>query len=330
VPVVLARHLFCVIGDDLGRGEWQLLGIPRLVYTVPRALTSTKTATGISLMLSTLKASARRIATVRRSLLIASGVVVVSAGAPLAADAFAQTSSPPPAPTEVSTRKPKRDELETFAKNLERRALTEKDRGRRDDLLRQRDILLARLKQGDFQAGHRILLFVPGDSAISDTFTVRSDQKLQLPNLPDISLAGVLDSELQGYLQTQLAQYIRNPTVRAQALLRVAVSGEVTSPGFYSIRTDTPVSDVVMNAGGPSTSADMNKAVLRRGNAVVVKQGGMQEAFRSELTMSDIGARPGDELHVPGKPTGSRWAKIGAAAASVTGIVWTIVYIAGR
>jgi protein involved in polysaccharide export with SLBB domain len=187
-----------------------------------------------------------------------------------------------------------------------------------------------RLAEGDFQSGHRILLFVVGDSALSDTFTVRADQKLQLPNLPEISLAGVLDSELQGYLETQLARYIRNPSVRAQALLRVSVTGNVANPGFYSIRTDTPVSDVIMNAGGPAPSADVRKVELRRGNDVVVKREGIQTAIRSELTMADIGARPGDELYVPAKPDGSRWAKIAGATASVTGIIWTIVYITRR
>jgi protein involved in polysaccharide export with SLBB domain len=153
---------------------------------------------------------------------------------------------------------------------------------------------------------------------------------LQLPNLPEISLAGVLDSELQDYLQTQLARYIRNPTVSAQALLRVSVSGDVGNPGFYSVRTDTPVSDVIMNAGGPSSTADLNKTELRRGSEVVVNRDGIQTAIRSEMTMSDIGARPGDELFVPARPSGSRWTKLAAATASITGIVWTVVYIAGR
>ena len=187
-----------------------------------------------------------------------------------------------------------------------------------------------RLAEGDFQAGHRILLFVVGDSALSDTFTVRSDQKLQIPNLPEISLTGVLDSELQAYLATQLAQYIRNPSVRAEALLRVQVNGDVGNPGFYSVRTDTPVSDVIMNAGGPSQSADMNKVELRRGSAVVVQRGGIQTAIQKELTMSDIGARPGDELYVPAKPTGDRWQKIIAVSTAIMGLVWAVAYFTNR
>jgi protein involved in polysaccharide export with SLBB domain len=234
-------------------------------------------------------------------------------------------------PITAPARRPsRRQDLEQAAAVLEQRAKAERDAGRRSEFMRQAGVIRARLAQGDFLPGHRILLFVGGDSALVDTFTVRADQKLQLPDLPDITLAGVLDSELQGYLKTQLAQYIRNPDVRAQALLRVSVSGDVGSPGFYSIRTDTPVSDVIMTAGGPSPSADMSKVVLRRGSEVVIPRQGIQEAIRSERTMTEIGVRPGDELYVPTKPPGSNWQKIAAVAATVTGIVWTLVYIADR
>jgi polysaccharide export outer membrane protein len=243
----------------------------------------------------------------------------------------AQATTPQAAPVPTPEREsPKRATLREAADNLEKLARSEKDATKRSAYLQQAGVIRKRLAEGDFQAGHRILLFVVGDSALSDTFTVRSDQKLQLPNLPEISLTGVLDSELQGYLATQLAQYIRNPSVRAQALLRVQVSGDVANPGFYAIRTDTPVSDVVMNAGGPTQSADMNKTELRRGSSVVVPRGGIQTAIQKELTMSDIGARPGDELYVPAKPSGDRWQKLVAVSASIMGLVWAIVYLADR
>jgi protein involved in polysaccharide export with SLBB domain len=283
-------------------------------------------------MLSTLSAFARRVSTIHRSttdvssraLVVAALVGVSTLGAQ--APSGAQTQ-PIPTPRPNS---PKREVLGSALQNFETCARTQKDNDRRSDCVRQAQMIRKRLAEGDFQSGHRILLFVVGDSALSDTFTVRADQKLQLPNLPEMSLAGVLDSELQGYLETQLARYIRNPSVRAQALLRVSVTGNVANPGFYSIRTDTPVSDVIMNAGGPAPSADVRKVELRRGNEVAVKREGIQTAIRSELTMADIGARPGDELYVPAKPDGSRWAKVAGAAASATGIIWTIVYITRR
>jgi polysaccharide export outer membrane protein len=277
---------------------------------------------------TTFFASVRRIVSEVRGLTLLT--LALGGGLSVAAEPLlAQSTQAVPVAT-PERMSPKRAMLDSLAGNLERLARSERDAAKRADLVRQAQTIRKRLAVGDFQPGHRVLLFVTGDSALSDTFTVRGDQKLQLPNLPEISLAGVLDSELQAYLQTQLAKYIRNPSVRAQALLRVEVSGDVAKPGFYSIRTDTPVSDVIMNAGGPSSSADVSKTELRRGSAVIVKRDGIQSAIRSELTMSDIGARPGDALYVPSKPVGSRWAKIAAATASITGIVWTVVWISGR
>lgn len=281
-------------------------------------------------MISTFIHSARRIGSIRLSRLVT--LVISAIACPvLVGSATAQTTSTPVAPVATPERiSARRSTLEEAAKNFERLAASEKDAGKHAGYLGQARTIRKRLVEGDFQAGHRILLFVTGDSALSDTFTVRSDQKLQLPNLPEISLAGILDSELQGYLQTKLAQYIRDPSVRAQTMLRVQVSGDVASPGFYSVRTDTPVSDVIMNAGGPSTSADINKTELRRGSTVVVSRDGIQAAIRSEYTLSDIGARPGDELFIPAKLPGSKWQKIATVAAAASSIAFTIFWITGR
>ena len=278
--------------------------------------------------------SVRRLFWIRPSRLgtvagVAFGILVLPllAGAARAQATTVTPAKPIPTPASVS---PQRATLTEAAENFERASHTEKDANKRAEYLWQAQVIRKRLAEGDFQTGHRVLLFVTGDSVLSDTFTVMSDQKLQLPNLPEISLAGILDSELQGYLATQLAKYIRDPSVRAQALLRVQVSGDVAKPGFYSIRTDTPVTDVVMNAGGPSQSAEMDKMELRRGTTTVVHRGGIQTAIQKELTMSDIGARSGDELYVPAKPSTNRWQKVAAVTASLMGIVWAMAYFNRR
>jgi len=258
---------------------------------------------------------------------VAFGLLALSIGAGAAGAQTTAPATPIPTPASVS---PQRSTLKEAAENFEKAARTEKDANKRAEYLWQAQVIRKRLAEGDFQTGHRVLLFIAGDSVLSDTFTVMSDQKLQLPNLPEISLAGILDSELQGYLATQLAKYIRNPSIRVEAMLRVQVSGDVAKPGFYSIRTDTPVTDVVMNAGGPSPSAEMSKMELRRGSTTVVHRGGIQTAIQKELTMSDIGARSGDELYVPEKPGTSRWQKVAAVTASLMGIIWAVAYLTNR
>ena len=59
------------------------------------------------------------------------------------------------------------------------------------------DALRARLRDGDFRGGDRIVLSVRGDSALTDTFTVHPGRTLRLPNLPELPLQGVLRAELR-------------------------------------------------------------------------------------------------------------------------------------
>src|SRR5919108_6097734 len=62
-----------------------------------------------------------------------------------------------------------------------------------------------------FQVGDRILLHVEGDSALSDTFTVVAGPALRLPNIGDISLAGVPRADLQSHLTRELGRFIKDP-----------------------------------------------------------------------------------------------------------------------
>lgn len=221
-----------------------------------------------------------------------------------------------------------RADLEAAATRAEASARTARDSRAREQAQQMAKRIRTRLRDGDFQPGHRILLAVYADSSLTDTFTVRADRNLLLPNLPPIPLVGLLDSELETFLQKELAKYLRNPTVRAQGLLRLSILGAVGQPGFYSFPMDFLVTDAIMEAGGPGTGAKMDRAEIRRGGSVVVDKGGMQEAFRLGLTLNDVGARPGDELVVPGEKASSRWQSIVAVVSVVTGLAWSVSLIA--
>ena len=217
-----------------------------------------------------------------------------------------------------------RVELEAALARAETAARSARDSKARALAQDQANRIRTRLREGDFQPGHRILLAVYADSSLTDTFTVRADRQLLLPNLPPISVAGLLDSELEQFLQKELGKYLRNPTVRAQGLLRLSILGSVGQPGFYSFPMDFLVTDAIMEAGGPGTDARMNRSQIRRGGTVVVNQDAMQEAFRLGLTLNDIGARPGDELIVPGERTSSRWQSVATVIGVVTGLAWSV------
>ena len=222
-----------------------------------------------------------------------------------------------------------RAELEEAAKALETTARNAKSSADRDRARNVAQRIRTRLAEGDFQPGHRILLAVYGDTTLTDTFTVRADRKLLLPNLPPLSVAGVLDSELQAFLTKELSTYLKNPNVRAQGLLRVSILGSVGQPGFYSFPMDVAITDAIMEAGGPAGDADMNRAVIRRGGSVAVDKKGLQDAIGRGLTLSEVGVRPGDEVYVPaGGDKKSNWQKVATVAGVVTGLAWTVSALA--
>lgn len=226
-------------------------------------------------------------------------------------------------------RQASRAELEQAIAAAEQAAAST-DAKTREKLLTDAQALRQRLKNGDFLPGDRLMITVVGDSALTDTFTVRNDQKLQLPNIPEISLRGVLDSELSSHLRDELAKYIKDPTVTATGLIRLAVMGAIGQPGFTTVPVDNLVTDVLMNAGGPSQSSDMNKAFVRRGDKKLLNEKQFAEAVRTGKTVGDISLRDGDEIFIPNQPTGNRLQTLIPVISTLTGLYFIIRFGRGR
>jgi protein involved in polysaccharide export with SLBB domain len=184
-----------------------------------------------------------------------------------------------------------------------------------------------RLANGDFHIGDRIALFVQGEPALTDTVAVRDGLILHLPNIPDISLHGVLRSELRTYLTTELGRYLRNPVIRAIPLVRVAVLGPVGRPGFYSAPADELLTDLVMQAGGPTSSADINKTIVRRATVTVRPKEQVQLAMKRGETLDQLDVRPGDEIVVGEKPPSGHTVQIIGVISGLVGVGVGLVLI---
>ena len=167
-------------------------------------------------------------------------------------------------------------------------------------------LLKQRLEKGDFQDGDRILFKVQGNALAGaafiqfpDTLTVRAGKKLELPRMADLSLDGVLRSELNERLTQHIGQYVREPAVRSVPLVRLAILGSVGHPGYLYTAADAPLSDVLMQAGGPSGNADLNGVVIRRGSDVIWNAQDTKAAFADGLSVDRLHLRAGDEVLIP-------------------------------
>lgn len=166
---------------------------------------------------------------------------------------------------------------------------------------RQATSLRRRLIDGDFRVGDRFTIVVRHDTMRVDTASVRDSLKVSILNLPDLSLAGVLRSELDERVGTHVARYLRNATVRTNVLTRVAVLGAVRVPGIYYVSPDRPVSDLLMVAGGPAPEAAVDQLEVSRGSERVIASKDAKRFFREGRTLEQIDIQSGDEVRIPVK-----------------------------
>ncbi len=173
-----------------------------------------------------------------------------------------------------------------------------------------------------FQAGDRILLRVEGDSALSDTFTVVTGPAVRLPEIGEISLAGIPRSGLESHMTRELGRYLKDPVVEARALIRVSVLGEVTRPGYYAVPVDLVLADALMVAGGATKDARVDQLRIYRGDDPLWGGNQLQAQIARGATLDQLGIKAGDRIQVPSKPDPeSKWRITGIIVTSLAAAV---------
>jgi len=188
------------------------------------------------------------------------------------------------------------------------------------------DVIRGRLTNGDFRVGDRIVLSVQGEPNLPDTVPVESGPMIALPLFGEVSLAGVLRSEISARLTQELSRFIRDPIVRANGLMRLSVQGAVGQPCFCTMPAETLLGEALMLAGGPSSQADMEGIRIERGTRVLLEGEALQEAIRQGLTLDQLNLQAGDQLLVPLQAQNlGFWRNVGfitGVIASVTGLIF--------
>jgi protein involved in polysaccharide export with SLBB domain len=189
----------------------------------------------------------------------------------------------------------------------------------------------ARPRAGDeFQLGDRVALRVEGDAQLTDTFTVTRGPTLLLPIIGNVSLAGVKRDSVEKVLAEAIGKYYRNPSVRARALVRVAVLGEVARPGFYALPTDMLVPDVVMAAGGPTPAAQIEGIRITRLGAELLPRDSIQNAIARGLSLSQIDVRSEDQFVIPRAADSERALRVISAWVTIPIAIASLILLARR
>lgn len=156
----------------------------------------------------------------------------------------------------------------------------------------------------EFHVGDRIALKVDGPLVIEDTVIVREGSLIQIPNIGEVSVQGVRRSNVQQYLTEEISKYVKEPVVTAVPLVRIAVIGAVTQPGYYSVRSDMILSDILMRAGGLLPTADINRSSVKRSGKEIMDKKAVTNAFSSHMTFDQLRLAPGDQIIIGDRQPG--------------------------
>lgn len=149
------------------------------------------------------------------------------------------------------------------------------------------------------QVGDRILLTVENEPTLTDTFNVTPELSVILPTIGEVSVANVRRDQVTEHFTNVLSKFLRSPTVRALALIRVFISGEVLHPGYYYVPADLVITDALMIAGGPTPLAKVKDMRIERNGKRVAEGDKLRKAIGDGATFSQLNVRAGDELKVP-------------------------------
>lgn len=190
------------------------------------------------------------------------------------------------------------------------------------------EMIRQRLSQGDVFAGDVLLVQVSGDPRMNGAHPVTPRRTVLIPGAGEITVANLLRSEIEAHLTTELGRFVRNPTVRAEALLRLQISGAVGRPGFFTVPASMPLPDVLMQfAGGPQGTTDLRKSSIRRGGEIVLPGLGVETAIREARSVDALNLQAGDELRLEQRPTGSSIGRGLAVVGSLTSLVWLFAQV---
>jgi hypothetical protein len=187
-------------------------------------------------------------------------------------------------------------------------------------------VIRRRLAEGDIRPGDVIQLAVSGSPELTGNFTVTTDRTIIPPGAGPIPMGNLLRSEVEDYLRQQMRRFVRDPLVRADAMIRISLFGGVQRQGFFVVPASALLTDVIMEAGGgPSGNQQLEKSEIKRADRVIVDRDQFTAALRGAQSLDQLNLQAGDEIRVGQRRTGRL--PILAAVSTVASLTYLLMRI---
>jgi polysaccharide biosynthesis/export protein len=160
-------------------------------------------------------------------------------------------------------------------------------------------------------AGDRIKIDFLNFPEYAGETQVLVDGSVNLPLVGKVDLANLTLEQASAALQNAYAYYVQRPSITVSLLvprpIHLAVSGEVNSPGTYTISLSETaqfptVTTAIEQAGGITQAADLRRVTVTRtspGGSVQVMTVNLWALLQGNDLSQDISLRDGDTLSIP-------------------------------
>lgn len=149
-----------------------------------------------------------------------------------------------------------------------------------------------------------ISIYVFPSQELSRELRVQPNGSIEMPFIGSVPVAGMTSAEASRRLETLLAKYVTSPqvgiTVQKFSLRRVAILGEVRSPGFYDYYENMKMLDLIAQCSGLGDYPKLQKTVVFRRNAdpntAVVMD--LEPLIQGDMN-NNYALMPGDVVFIP-------------------------------
>lgn len=157
-------------------------------------------------------------------------------------------------------------------------------------------------KTEEFIPGDAIRIFLPLDTAsfLNGTYPIDNNGNIVIPAHGQIRVTDYTSDELCRHLQTTYQEYLRYPEMQIEPLIRVSLQGGFVNPGFYYVRPDQSLWNVIALAGGTTSERGLKKMRWERSSSVMERN--LIPALESGKSLRSLGFRSGDQIWTPVSP----------------------------
>ncbi|HKP97274.1 MAG TPA: hypothetical protein VJ385_16110 [Fibrobacteria bacterium] len=151
----------------------------------------------------------------------------------------------------------------------------------------------------DFLAGDAIRILIPADtgSVLKGVYPIDGSGMADLPIAGRVVVAGKNRQNIEQYLAGLWAPYLKDTHVQAIPVIRVAIMGNVKTPGYYYPSPDAVIYDAINLAGGPLLPYKLEETSHLRAGKVLNDE--LARSISQGMTLREAGIASGDEILVP-------------------------------